>query len=51
MSANLSSVAVTLFDTQVKQAYADSQKLRETVYVKTTKSANKMTFRKIGKGL
>jgi len=50
MSATLSSVAVTLFDTQVKQAYQDSQKLRNTVYVKTTKSANKMTFRKIGKG-
>lgn len=51
MSANLSSVAVTLFDTQVKKAYQDSQKLRNTVYVKTTKSANKMTFRKIGKGI
>ena len=51
MSATLSTVAAKLYDSAVKQAYQDSQKLRGTVYSKTTKQANEMKFRNIGKGL
>ena len=51
MSATLSTVAAKLYDSAVKQAYQDSQKLRNTVYTKTTKNANEMKFRNIGKGL
>ena len=51
MSITLSTVAAKLYDSAVKNAYQDSQKLRNTVYTKTTKNANEMKFRKIGKGL
>lgn len=51
MSNTLSTVAAKLYDSAVKQAYQDSQKLRNTVYTKTTKNANEMKFRNIGKGL
>jgi len=51
MSVNLSSVAAKLYDSAVKNAYQDSQKLRNTVYSKTTKNANEIKFRNMGKGL
>ena len=51
MSLTLSSVASKLYDSAVKQAYQDEQKLRGTVYTKTTKNANEIKFRSIGKGL
>lgn len=51
MSNTLSTVAAKLYDSAVKQAYQDSQKLRNTVYSKTTTNANEIKFRNIGKGL
>ncbi|RLC46811.1 MAG: hypothetical protein DRH57_05305, partial [Candidatus Cloacimonadota bacterium] len=51
MSKTLSSVAAKIYDSAVKQAYQDSQKLRGTCYVKTAKQANEIKFRNIGKGL
>jgi hypothetical protein len=51
MSKTLSSVAAKLYDSAVKQAYQAEQKLRGTVYTKTTKSANEIKFRNMGKGL
>jgi len=51
MSQALSSVAAKLYDSAVKKAYQGSQKLRGTVYTKTTKNANEMKFRVMGKGL
>lgn len=51
MSATLSTVASKLYDSAVKNAYQGNQKLRNTVYTKTTKNANEMKFRAIGKGL
>ena len=51
MSIALSSVAAKLYDSAVKQSYQDSQKLRNTVYTKTTKNANEIKFRNMGKGL
>lgn len=51
MSKTLSSVAAKLYDSAVKQAYQAEQKLRGTVYTKTTKNANEIKFRNMGKGL
>ena len=51
MSKFLSSVAAKLYDSAVKQAYQDSQKLRGSVYTKTAKNANEIKFRNMGKGL
>lgn len=51
MSKTLSNVAAKLYDSAVKQAYQDDQKLRSTVYTKTTKNANEMKFRNMGKGM
>lgn len=51
MSKTLSSVAAKLYDSAVKQAYQDSQKLRGCVYTKTTQKANEIKFRNMGKGL
>jgi len=51
MSKHLSAVAAKLYDTAVKQAYQDTQKLRGTVYTKTAKNSNEIKFRTMGKGL
>ena len=51
MSQSLSTVAAEIYDSAVKSAYADTAKLTETIYTKSSKHSNAIKFRKIGKGL
>lgn len=51
MSTTLTTVAAKIYDSAVKQAYQDSQKLRDTVYTKKTQKADEIKFRTIGKGI
>ena len=51
MSTTLTTVAAKIYDSAVKQAYQDSQKLRGTVYTKTAQKADEIKFRTMGKGI
>jgi len=51
MSASLNSVAVTLFDSEVKHSYQNGRLLREAVRVKNQVVGDTTKFRKMGKGL
>ena len=51
MSKNLSAVASTEFDSEVKQAYQGGSKLRDTVTHRDNVTGGTYTFRAIGKGL
>lgn len=50
MSKTLSSVAQTEFDSEVKQAYQGSGKLRSTVTIRTGVTGDTYKFRSMGKG-
>ena len=50
MSQNLSSVAMTQFDTEVKHAYQGMKTLRDTVKVRLGVVGDKYDFRTMGKG-
>ena len=50
MSVNLSSVAKTEFDTEVKHAYQGMKTLRECVTVRNNVVGDKYDFRLMGKG-
>ena len=51
MSKTLSSVAVTEFDSMVKQAYQGMGVLKPTVTLRNNVTADTYKFRKMGKGL
>lgn len=51
MSANLSSVAVTEFDSMVKHAFQTASLLRDTVTVRNNVVGETYKFRKMGKGV
>tara|TARA_R100000808_G_scaffold6274_3_gene18772 strand:- start:1481 stop:2305 length:825 start_codon:yes stop_codon:yes gene_type:complete len=51
MSKNLSAVASTEFDSEVKQAYQGGSKLRDTVTHRGNVTGGTYTFRAVGKGL
>ena len=50
MSANLSSVAVEQFDSEVKHAYQGMKTLRDCVKVRNNVTGGKYDFRLMGKG-
>ena len=50
MSLTLSTAYVTLFDSEVKQAYQASSVLRDTVRLRSGVEGNTYKFPKIGKG-